>query len=90
MNDELALYTRVYIGLIALTVITVACYGLHLARIPAVALAMGIATVKAYLIGMFFMHLREDRPLVIGIAVTGILAVLILIVGILPDMAWKW
>jgi len=47
--------------LIILTVVTVAAHALDLGEFNIV-IALAIALVKAVLVGMFFMHLRWDRP----------------------------
>lgn len=47
-------------ALIALTVLTVALKGVDLGRID-LFVAMGIATVKALLVALFFMHLLYDK-----------------------------
>lgn len=51
----------VFGALVALTILTVALSG----RLPGAGgmmIAMGIATVKALLVALYFMHLRYDRP----------------------------
>jgi len=47
--------------LIILTVVTVAAHAIDLGEFNIV-IALAIAVVKATLVGMFFMHLRWDRP----------------------------
>lgn len=51
-------------GLMLLTVVTVAVTYLPTSDLPALGLwiAMGIATVKAVLVALFFMHLWWDKP----------------------------
>ncbi len=51
----------VWAALMALTVITVAATWVDLGRLNLV-LALGIATVKAALVLLYFMHMRYDRP----------------------------
>jgi len=51
----------VFLTLIALTIATVTIAGLGLSRFDFV-IAMAIATVKAGLVSLYFMHLRYDRP----------------------------
>ena len=50
--------------MLALTAITVAAAGIHFST-PAVnvVVALGIATVKASLVALFFMHLLHDKPM---------------------------
>ena len=51
----------VFLALIALTALTVAATWVDLGSFN-LAIAMGIATVKAALVALFFMHLLYDRP----------------------------
>lgn len=50
--------------LLLLTVVTVLASNpdFHLSQRVSVTIAMAIATVKATLVGLYFMHLRWDRP----------------------------
>ena len=52
----------VFFALLTLTALTVFLGGFDLGRYE-IAVAMGIATVKAILVATFFMHLRYDNPL---------------------------
>jgi caa(3)-type oxidase subunit IV len=89
MDQELSLYTKVYAGLLVLTLLSVGFFNLHLAREMAIAAALGIASVKGFLIAWHFMHLKNDRPLILGIVVTGIVAVAILAFGEFADLSWR-
>jgi len=51
----------VFAALIVLTVVTVGVAGLNLGRYNVV-VALGIATVKAALVALYFMHLKYDHP----------------------------
>ena len=62
----------VFAALIVLTVLTVAATGIDLGA-GNLWMAMGIATAKAALVALYFMHLRYDRPLYALIFVTGLL-----------------
>lgn len=57
-------YILVFVALMVLTVITVAVYYLHLPVVPAIALALTIATVKGSLVACVFMHLISEKALV--------------------------
>jgi caa(3)-type oxidase subunit IV len=57
-------YLTVFGALLVLTVVTVAASYLNLPTTPTVALALIIAGGKAVLVGMFFMHLKSERPMV--------------------------
>jgi caa(3)-type oxidase subunit IV len=87
-NDD-ALDLGVYLALLALTVATIAAsHFSHGGRILAVVLALIIASVKASLIGFYFMGLRRERMMTFVILGIGAVAVLILLAGILPDMTF--
>ena len=55
-------YLAVYGALLVLTVATVAVSYLGLPSLASVAVAMGIATAKASLVVLFFMHMKWDVP----------------------------
>jgi cytochrome c oxidase subunit 4 len=57
-------YMAVFGALLALTVVTVAVSYLQLPAAPGVAVAVAIATLKASLVAMFFMHLKGERPMI--------------------------
>ncbi len=83
-------YTGVYLALLILTATTVAASLLHLSREGAVLLALFIASVKAALIGWYFMHLNTARAGIWIILLVGLLSVIILAIGIFPDMAMQF
>lgn len=56
----------VFGALVVLTIVTVAQASFDLGSFD-IAVVMAIATVKAVLVGMFFMHLAHDKPFNIAI-----------------------
>ena len=67
------IYLLVLGVLVALTVITVLAAGVNFGSTSAnVIIAMAIASVKASLVALFFMHLRWDKPLNATIFVGGL------------------
>ncbi|HTM45690.1 MAG TPA: cytochrome C oxidase subunit IV family protein [Polyangiaceae bacterium] len=56
------LLVGVWAALMVLTVITVTVTSIDLGRSVNLIIAMGIATLKAALVALYFMHLRWDRP----------------------------
>jgi cytochrome c oxidase subunit 4 len=89
MDQESDFYFPVYLSLVALTLLTLGSFYFQLGRIFAITIALTIATVKASLIGLYFMHLQHEKPLIYGIVAVGAVAVAILTIGILPDIALK-
>jgi cytochrome c oxidase subunit 4 len=67
-----AVYAKTLIGLLILTAITVAAAGFDFGQ-GNVVIALVIATVKASLVVLFFMHLRWDKPVNAIIAMAGFL-----------------
>jgi len=65
-------YTRNLIGLLILTVITVVAAGFDFGSANVV-IALGIASLKASLVALFFMHLRWEKKINAIIAVAGFL-----------------
>ena len=69
-------YLTVFGTLLVLTLVTVAVSYLQLPRTETVALGLAIATAKATLVAMFFMHLKGERPIVYwSLGLTGVLFV---------------
>ena len=69
--EEVKKHVRVYISVFAalavLTVVTVAVSYLDLSTSNAIAVALLIATVKASLVALYFMHLITERRTILGI-----------------------
>lgn len=60
-------YVMVFASLLVLTGLTVGVYYLHLPVLPAIGLALVIATVKAALVACFFMHLISEKQLIFAV-----------------------
>jgi cytochrome c oxidase subunit 4 len=56
-------YIMIWLGLVALTAITVTIAGMHLGSLTLTA-ALLIATVKTIFVGYYFMHLKFDTPII--------------------------
>ena len=54
-------YLVVFVALLCLSAVTVGISYLHVSRGMAIALAMIVATVKASLVALFFMHLIDEK-----------------------------
>ena len=57
-------YVAVFGALLALTLVTVAMSYLQLPPAPTIALGLTIASAKAALVVLFFMHLKSEKPMV--------------------------
>src|SRR5689334_20720302 len=78
-------YILIYVLLLLLTATTVyTATRLHMGRweIP---IALGIASAKTLLVGLFFMHLIHSRPLTWVVMLAGVLFLVALMAGTLHD-----
>lgn len=82
------IYVAVFGALIALTAATVAISYVDLGMFN-VAAALLIASVKASLVALYFMHLRHERRLVWGFALTPVFFLLLIIAGTLADTQFR-
>jgi cytochrome c oxidase subunit IV len=71
--------------LLVLTVITVVAAGFNFGS-GNVVIALGIATIKASLVALVFMHLRHDKPINAVIAVSGFLFLGLFLIFCLTDI----
>ena len=79
-------YIIVFASLLVLTVITVAVSYLHLNVKAAVAVALMIASLKASLVALFFMHLISERQAILWIlALTGFFAIALLLLPVITN-----
>src|SRR4051794_14939928 len=81
-------YVAVWIALLALTLLSFVLSRAHLGSLDVV-LALLIATVKVLLVGLFFMHLAEERFSVGMVPAVSIFLVLLLIVFVVGDVATR-
>ena len=58
-STNYGIYVMVWLGLVALTTLTVAVAGLDLASLTIV-VALAIATTKSLLVANYFMHVKND------------------------------
>jgi cytochrome c oxidase subunit 4 len=72
-------------ALLVLTIITVYVAGFDFGSVNVV-VALAIATVKASLVALVFMHLRNDKPMNAVIAVSGFLFLGLLLLFCLADI----
>ena len=67
IKKHVRVYVMVFAALAVLTVVTVGVAYLHLSIVPALILALLIATVKGGLVAAFFMHLITERKVILAI-----------------------
>ena len=87
--EEVKKHVRVYIAVFAalafLTVVTVAVSYLRLPFLPALIVALTIATIKASLVAAFFMHLISEKTIIFSILILTFIFFLVLLM--LPVLA---
>jgi cytochrome c oxidase subunit 4 len=81
-------YIVVWGALIVLTAVTVSVSYVSLGLMNVV-VALLIASVKASLVALFFMHLRYESRLVWGFALTPIFFLVLIIAGTLSDTLFR-
>jgi cytochrome c oxidase subunit IV len=91
IKREMRVYIYVFLALAVLTGVTVmACYGFDLPIRYAVLVAVAIASVKAFLVAGFFMHLLSERRLIYGILILTVIFFAVLLWGPAHDIADKF
>ncbi len=69
VRQHVRVYVMVFVALAVLTVVTVAISYLHLPTVLAISVAMAVASVKAGLVGGYFMHLVTEQRVIIWLLV---------------------
>lgn len=73
VQREVRRYLVIFIALLIGTVATVGAYYVHLPSVAlTVAVALFIASIKAFLVAGYFMHLMSEKKLIYGILVATI------------------
>ncbi len=65
VKQHVRVYLMVFSALAVLTVVTVAISYLHLPTAYAIGIAMVVATVKASLVALYFMHLISEEKVIL-------------------------
>ena len=84
-HDHSKTYLNVLIALAVGTALTVAISHVHLGRAGNIAVGLLVATIKASLVVMFFMHLKYEQRWWAGIVLFPVLLVFIIIGSNLAD-----
>ena len=69
IRKHVRVYILVLVALAVLTLVTVAVSYIHLSLLPAVAVALTIATIKGSLVACYFMHLIDEKKLIYAVLV---------------------
>jgi len=88
INKHIRVYLMVFGALLVLTAATVGAWKLHfLPAGPAIALALIIATFKASLVALFFMHLNAEKKAIYWVLALTVLFFFVLLLT--PFLAAK-
>jgi cytochrome c oxidase subunit 4 len=80
-----AVYLKVFLSLLALTVVTVGVAHIDVSPGWNVTIALAVATVKAVLVLLFFMHLKYESKVIWAYVAFPIVLVFVLIGGVYSD-----
>ncbi len=83
IKKSVKLYIGIFVALLFLTLVTVGVSYIHLSVGKAVALALFVASIKASLVALFFMHLSNERKIIYAtIGLTGVLFVFLMSISL--------
>jgi len=81
-------YLTIFLALMVLTAVTVGLFYINLGHVGGIVAAMAIASCKATLVALYFMHLKfEVRSIYIVVGVPVSLAI-ILVLALMPDIGF--
>jgi cytochrome c oxidase subunit IV len=73
VNQQVRRYVVVFAALLGLTIVTVTVSYFHLSVVPAIIVALFIASIKGTLVASYFMHLISERKFIYFVLIiTGI------------------
>ncbi len=72
-------YVSVFVTLLALTIVTVTISYLNLSVVPAIIVALIIASIKGSLVASYFMHLISEKKLIYAALILTVTFFLVLI-----------
>ena len=85
LKKHVRVYISVFVGLLALTVVTVTISYLNLSVMPAIIVALIIASIKGSLVASYFMHLISEKKVIY--AALALTVVFFLVLIFLPLLA---
>ena len=73
VRKQVRRYVVVFVALLGLTIVTVTVSYFHLSVVPAIIVAMFVASIKGTLVASYFMHLISEKKLIYFVLIlTGI------------------
>lgn len=79
-------YMKIFWILLVLTILEVAVAYLHLPKVVAALLLIGMACSKAVFVALYFMHLKFEKKTLTVIAMTPFIICVFLVFMLLPDL----
>ncbi len=79
IDRHVRVYITVFVSLMVLTIVTVAVSRFHLPVPMAITVALLVATIKASLVGCYFMHLISEKKLILAILALTVVFFLVLV-----------
>ena len=71
LKKHIRTYVLVFLALLVGTAITVGMYAIHIDSVPlTIAIALFIASIKAFLVAGFFMHLISEKKAIYAMLIT--------------------
>ncbi len=84
IKKHVRVYVSVFVALLALTIVTVTISYFNLSVIPAIIVALIIASIKGSLVASYFMHLISERKLIFAaLILTGVFFLVLIFIPIL-------
>ena len=93
VKEHLRVYVMVFVALAVLTVVTVAISYIQLSTALAISVAMVVATVKASLVALYFMHLISEEKVILwllALCAAFFVFLMLLPVGVTEGIAPLW
>ena len=82
-------YFAIFVALVVLTVLTLAVSMKRFnSEFVNIMLAMIVATIKASLVAIYFMHLKFEGKMIYAVLALPLILCSILVIGIVPDVSW--
>ena len=79
IDKHVRVYITVFVSLMVLTIVTVAVSRVHLPVPMAITVALLVATVKASLVGCYFMHLISEKKAILAILALTVVFFIVLV-----------
>jgi cytochrome c oxidase subunit 4 len=84
VSKHVRVYVSVFVALLALTIVTVTISYFNLSVVPAIVVALIIASIKGSLVASYFMHLISEKKLIfMALVLTGVFFLALIFIPLL-------